>query len=111
MQKTIAASYSSTGLFYGCISCLGYAALGSTVPGDVLVGFSISKEVELVANIAVLLHMVAAVQVYMHPIYEAIEEGTKRYTPKLIAGRSSIFLLALRFMYRALCTAAVTGVG
>ena len=63
MQKTIVASYSSTGAFYFSIACLGYAALGATVPGDVLVGFDVSKEVELMANSAVLFHMIAAVQV------------------------------------------------
>jgi hypothetical protein len=45
MHKTIAASYSSTGIFYFLISILGYAALGTNVPGDVLVGFSVNKEV------------------------------------------------------------------
>ena len=58
MQKTIAVSYGSTGIFYFAISCLGYAALGSNVPGDVLTGFSVSKEVEIMANSAVLFHMV-----------------------------------------------------
>ena len=67
MQKTIVASYSSTGIFYISIACLGYAALGSTVPGDVLVGFDVSKEVELLANSAVLFHMIAAVQVGLRP--------------------------------------------
>ena len=50
-------------------------------------------------------------QVYMHPIYEAIEEAMRRYTPTLLHGRSSASLLALRFVYRGLCTAAITGVG
>ena len=68
MQKTIVASYSSTGVFYISIACLGYAALGSTVPGDVLVGFDVSKEVELLANSAVLFHMIAAVQVALEAV-------------------------------------------
>jgi hypothetical protein len=55
--------------------------------------------------------MVAAVQVYMHPIFEAIEEGMRKFTPKLTAGRSPAFMLTLRFSYRAVCTVAVTGVG
>ena len=54
----------------------------------------------------------ASLQVYMHPIYEAIEEVMRWYTPTLLHGRSSTTsLLALRFVYRGLCTAAITGVG
>ena len=45
MQKSIMTAFGSTGFLYLTIACLGYAALGSTVPGDVLVGFSVSKEV------------------------------------------------------------------
>ena len=58
MKKVVSVSYGSTGLLYFSISCLGYAALGSDVPGDVLTGFNVSKSVEILANAAVLLHMV-----------------------------------------------------
>ena len=53
----------------------------------------------------------AAVQVYMHPIYEAIEAWLVKVAPKLVTGRSTSFLLGLRFVYRFLCTAAITGMG
>jgi len=64
MTKTIMASFSSTACFYITVACTGYAALGSTVPGDVLIGFDVSKSIELIANVAVLLHMIAVVQVF-----------------------------------------------
>jgi amino acid permease len=76
MRKTIIVSYASTGTYYCLIAFLGYAALGSGVPGDVLTGFSVSKAVEVLANAAVLGHMLAAVQVYMHPIYEVRMSNT-----------------------------------
>ena len=65
MKKVISTSYGSTGLFYFSISCLGYAALGSDVPGDVLTGFNVSKAVEILANAAVLLHMVCTIMMVL----------------------------------------------
>ena len=47
----------------------------------------------------------------MHPIYEAIEAWLHKVAPKLVSGHSATFFLALRFGYRFLCTAAVTGLG
>jgi hypothetical protein len=64
MGKTISSSFVTTGLFYISVACSGYAALGSGVPGDVLIGFDVSLQIELIANIAVLLHMIAVVQVF-----------------------------------------------
>ena len=64
MGKTIVASFSTTAGFYITVACTGYAALGSSVPGDVLIGFDVSQQIELIANIAVMLHMVAVVQVF-----------------------------------------------
>ena len=64
MAKTINTSFSTTVLFYLSVACTGYAALGASVPGDVLTGFNVSDEVEVIANITVLLHMIAVVQVY-----------------------------------------------
>ena len=70
MKKTIVTAFLSTAAFYLSVAVTGYAALGSSVPGDVLTGFDVSPEVELIANAAVLLHMVAAVQVFQQPLYE-----------------------------------------
>ncbi|GAX82508.1 hypothetical protein CEUSTIGMA_g9935.t1 [Chlamydomonas eustigma] len=109
MRKTIIVSYASTGMYYCLIAFLGYAALGSSVPGDVLTGFSVSKAVEVLANAAVLGHMLAAVQVYMHPIYEAVDLCLDEYAPRL-AGKTWIAYL-VRFIYRSLWTCLITGVG
>ena len=70
MKKTIVAAFLSTAGFYLSVAVTGYAALGSAVPGDVLTGFDVSPEVELFANAAVMMHMVAAVQVFLQPLYE-----------------------------------------
>ena len=70
MGKTIKASFATTAMFYISVACSGYAALGASSPGDVLTGFNVSKEVELIANVTVLLHMIAVVQVYTQVSYE-----------------------------------------
>ena len=70
MKKTIVTAFLSTAAFYLSVAVTGYAALGSSAPGDVLTGFDVSPEVELIANAAVMMHMVAAVQVFMQPLYE-----------------------------------------
>lgn len=46
------------------VGITGYSALGNSVPGDVLVGFTDAPTwVTMLANTAVLLHMVSAVRV------------------------------------------------
>ena len=75
MAKTINTSFSTTVLFYLSVACTGYAALGASVPGDVLTGFNVSDEVEVIANITVLLHMIAVVQVYTQVSNQPVDLG------------------------------------
>ena len=109
MGKTIKASFATTAAFYISVACAGYAALGATAPGDVLTGFSVSNEVELIANVTVLLHMIAVVQVYTQPLFEAFEHAiVMPYAPHLLEGKK---LLLFRFVYRGISTAIITAVG
>ena len=64
MAKTINVSFSTATSFYLSVACTGYAALGASTPGDIVVGFNVSDVVEVIANVAtVLLHMISLVQV------------------------------------------------
>jgi 3D (Asp-Asp-Asp) domain-containing protein len=64
MAKTINVSFSTAASFYLSVACTGYAALGASTPGDIVVGFNVSDVVEVIANVAtVLLHMISLVQV------------------------------------------------
>ncbi|MQL75792.1 hypothetical protein Taro_008176 [Colocasia esculenta] len=63
-----------TTLFYVSLGCVGYAAFGNSAPGNVLTGFYEPFWLVDIANIAVLIHLVGAYQVYGQPIYAKYEE-------------------------------------
>ncbi|GAX74515.1 hypothetical protein CEUSTIGMA_g1964.t1 [Chlamydomonas eustigma] len=112
MRKTIYVAFGTTCVFYVAIALLGYAALGSDVPGDVLTGFSgVSTQVEVMANAAVLGHMIAAVQVYMHPIFEAVEGTLERFPRFALLVQEGWKAQVFRFLYRGLFTVVITGIG
>uniref|UniRef100_A0A6N2MNG8 Amino acid transporter transmembrane domain-containing protein n=1 Tax=Salix viminalis TaxID=40686 RepID=A0A6N2MNG8_SALVM len=62
-----------TALFYISLGCMGYAAFGNDVPGNVLSGFYEPFWLVDIANIAVIIHLIGAYQVYAQPVY-AINE-------------------------------------
>lgn len=88
MRKSIAAAMSTAFTLYALVSTLCYAALGADAPDDVLLGFEAAGFAPLwlamLANAAVLLHMVAAVQVYLQPNYEWLEDILLTRFPKAI---------------------------
>ncbi len=115
MGKTVTASFGTTAFFYTTVATTGYAALGSSVPGDVLTGFSLSSELELLANIAVLLHMVAAVQIYTQSLFEAAEAALEAKAPHLFArvlggDANKATKLVGRLAYRSVITVGVTAI-
>jgi amino acid permease len=101
MRKSIGAAMSTAFTLYSLVAILGYAALGPDTPDDVLVGFEkvnfAPVWLAMLANAAVLLHMVAAVQTYAQPIFEWIEDRLLMRFPKAI-GRVPPFVF--RFLLR-----------
>lgn len=55
-----------TTIFYISIGCIGYAAFGNDVPGNILTGFKEPFWLVDIANIAVLIHLVGAFQVLIN---------------------------------------------
>lgn len=53
-----------TTMFYVSLGCVGYAAFGNTVVGNILTGFYNPFWLVDIANIAVVIHLVGAYQVY-----------------------------------------------
>ncbi|KAG8078660.1 hypothetical protein GUJ93_ZPchr0007g3160 [Zizania palustris] len=63
-----------TTIFYVSLGCIGYAAFGNAVPGNVLTGFSEPFWLVDVANVAVVIHLVGAYQVYAQPVFACYEK-------------------------------------
>nr|XP_034896970.1 amino acid permease 8-like [Populus alba] len=62
-----------TAFFYISLGCIGYAAFGNDVPGNILSGFYEPFWLVDMANIAVIIHLIGAYQVYAQPVF-AINE-------------------------------------
>ncbi|XP_011005424.1 PREDICTED: amino acid permease 8-like isoform X1 [Populus euphratica] len=62
-----------TAFFYISLGCIGYAAFGNDVPGNVLSRFYEPFWLVDMANVAVIIHLIGAYQVYAQPIF-AINE-------------------------------------
>eukprot|EP01018_Ginkgo_biloba_P015559 Gb_28684 [translate_table: standard] len=65
-----------TTLFYMSVGCAGYAAFGSSAPGNLLTGFGFYNPFWLVdiANICIVIHLVGAYQVFTQPLFAFVEE-------------------------------------
>ena len=65
MKKASFYGIGVTTIFYVSLGCIGYAAFGNAVPGNVLTGFDEPFWLVDVANVAVVIHLVGAYQVTM----------------------------------------------
>ncbi|KAJ0085492.1 hypothetical protein Patl1_07894 [Pistacia atlantica] len=73
MKKVTLYAIGATTLFYISLGCMGYAAYGNDVPGNVLAGFYNIFYLVDIASLAVIIHLIGAYQVYSQPIF-AIHE-------------------------------------
>ncbi|KAG1328181.1 putative Amino acid permease 8 [Cocos nucifera] len=72
-----------TAALYISFGCIGYAALGNGSPGNILTGFYEPFWLVDMGNIAVLIHLIGAYQVYGQPIYAKYEEWLAKKWPEL----------------------------
>uniref|UniRef100_A0A0E0MDF8 Amino acid transporter transmembrane domain-containing protein n=1 Tax=Oryza punctata TaxID=4537 RepID=A0A0E0MDF8_ORYPU len=75
MRKATGISVVVTSVFYLLCGCMGYAAFGDDAPGNLLTGFGFYKPYWLldVANMAIVVHLVGAYQVYCQPLFAFVE--------------------------------------
>jgi len=75
MQKATRLSVATTTIFYMLCGCMGYAAFGDAAPDNLLTGFGFYEPFWLldVANVAIVVHLVAAYQVFCQPIFAFVE--------------------------------------
>lgn len=76
MKKASLISVAITTIFYMLCGCFGYAAFGNLAPGNLLTGFGFYNPYWLldIANVAIVVHLVGAYQVFCQPLFAFIEK-------------------------------------
>ncbi|KAL4431936.1 hypothetical protein ABPG77_000203 [Micractinium sp. CCAP 211/92] len=78
MKGAVNIGVTASFMFYFTVAVVGYCALGNDVPGMVLAGFPQAPNwVIMLANVCILIHMLAAFQTYAQPMYDTIESWIK----------------------------------
>ncbi|KAL5982929.1 hypothetical protein ACLOJK_017008 [Asimina triloba] len=70
-----------TTLFYVSLGCVGYAAFGNAAPGNVLTGFQEPFWLVDISNLAVVIHLIGAYQVYVQPMFAFYEKWLAKKWP------------------------------
>eukprot|EP00882_Tetradesmus_deserticola_P014246 GHRQ01015144.1.p1 GENE.GHRQ01015144.1~~GHRQ01015144.1.p1 ORF type:complete len:291 (+),score=82.26 GHRQ01015144.1:770-1642(+) len=107
MKKTVPLALTTTFVLYTVVSVCGYAALGDNVPASIVLGFdSAPIWLTLLANFAVVVHLVPAYQVYGQPVFATVEDLMLRMIPKLdnCAGKEWVLRLGYRSLYVVITT-------
>ena len=75
MKKATLFSITVTTVFYLLCGCMGYASFGDFAPGNLLTGFGFYNPYWLldIANIAIVVHLVGAYQVYIYTLKHQLE--------------------------------------
>ncbi|MED6149715.1 Amino acid permease 4 [Stylosanthes scabra] len=67
-------SIATTTTFYVLCGCIGYGAFGNAAPGNLLTAFDKPYWLIDIANLALVIHLVGAYQVYSQPLFAFVEE-------------------------------------
>ncbi|XP_023521825.1 amino acid permease 4-like [Cucurbita pepo subsp. pepo] len=83
MKKATGFSIALTTIFYMLCGCMGYAAFGNDAPGNLLTGFGFYNPFWLldIANIAIVVHLVGAYQVFSQPVFAFVEKKAAQAWP------------------------------
>lgn len=83
MKKASLISVAVTTFFYMLCGCMGYAAFGDLAPGNLLTGFGFYNPYWLIdiANVAIVVHLVGAYQVFSQPLFSFIEKFASNRFP------------------------------
>lgn len=120
MKKATLISVVVTTVFYMLCGCFGYAAFGDLAPGNLLTGFGFYNPYWLldIANVAIVIHLVGAYQVYCQPIFAFVEKFVFERFPdnKFLAreieipifGYKTLKLSVFRLIWRTIFVIATT---
>ncbi|KAF3781645.1 Amino acid permease 3 [Nymphaea thermarum] len=83
MKKATLLSVGVTTTFYMLCGCMGYAAFGDNAPSNLLTGFGFYNPYWLldIANVAIVVHLVGAYQVFCQPLFAFIEKYAQSRWP------------------------------
>ncbi|KAF3447030.1 hypothetical protein FNV43_RR12210 [Rhamnella rubrinervis] len=83
MKKATKISVAVTTLFYMLCGSMGYAAFGDLSPGNLLTGFGFYNPYWLldIANVAIVIHLVGAYQVFCQPLFAFVEKTIAQRFP------------------------------
>lgn len=83
MKKATLFSITVTTVFYLLCGCFGYAAFGDLSPGNLLTGFGFYNPYWLldIANLAIVIHLVGAYQVFCQPLFAFVEKWCAQKRP------------------------------
>ncbi|KAB2619841.1 amino acid permease 3-like [Pyrus ussuriensis x Pyrus communis] len=83
MKKATVFSIAITTVFYLLCGCFGYAAFGDLAPGNLLTGFGFYNPYWLldIANVAIVVHLVGAFQVFCQPLFAFVEKWSAQRWP------------------------------
>ncbi|OIW18150.1 hypothetical protein TanjilG_31270 [Lupinus angustifolius] len=86
MKKATRISIAVTTIFYMLCGCMGYAAFGDEAPGNLFTGFGFYEPYWLVdiANLAVVVHLVGAYQVFAQPLFAFVEKSAAQRWPNIV---------------------------
>lgn len=84
MKKASRISVAVTTFYYMLCGCMGYAAFGDATPGNLLTGFGFYEPFWLldIANVAIVIHLVGAYQVYSQPLFSFVEKSAAERFPE-----------------------------
>ena len=76
MKQATRLSVATTTVFYMLCGCMGYAAFGDAAPDNLLTGFGFYEPFWLldIANVAIVVHLVGAYQVFCQPLFAFVEK-------------------------------------
>ncbi|KAG0529143.1 hypothetical protein BDA96_05G072900 [Sorghum bicolor] len=76
MKRATMVSVATTTVFYMLCGCMGYAAFGDGAPDNLLTGFGFYEPFWLldIANVAIVVHLVGAYQVFCQPLFAFVEK-------------------------------------
>jgi amino acid permease len=110
MRRATSMGISVTTAFYMLCGCLGYSAFGNGASGNILTGFGFYEPFWLVdlANACIVVHLVGGFQVFVQPLFAAVEGAVAARWPATAREHGAARLNVFRLVWRTAFVAVIT---